>query len=129
MRSVINSSQITPFGHWIRQYLRESICVTNLDYVFEDYKRRKILFVEEKQNGGELARGQSLTFEALNEALEIAAPEWGYDYWGFYVMQFPKGCDMPGPGMRLNGQVVTCEDLRDHLNFQRQIVPPRRFLK
>jgi hypothetical protein len=127
MRSVINQAQFTPFGLWLRQYVRSSrdgISITNLDYVIEDFRQRKIMLIEEKQNGGGLHNAQLLTFMAINDCLTEAAPAKGYEYWGFYVLQFPSGNDMPGPGMKLNGQPITCEQLARHLNFERKHCAP-----
>jgi hypothetical protein len=124
MRSVLNSEQFTPFGLWIRQYLRKSgngLSVTNLDYVFEDFHNKKIMLVEEKQSGGDLHKAQRFTFRAVDQCLRQAAPQSGYEYWGFYIVQLPSGCDMVGPGVRLNGMEVTVEQLVKHLNFETKI--------
>lgn len=120
-RSVGDKDQFTPFGLWIREYLkdsREGLCVTNLDYVFEDFKRKKIMLLEEKQSGGRIGNGQMLTFDVLDYCLSVVAPRKGYEYWGFFILQFPRGATMPGPGMTLNGYKVTCEELQKHLNFE-----------
>lgn len=87
MRSVNDSSQFTPFGLWIREYLRPSsdgFSVTNLDYVFEDYKNKKIMLVEEKQSGGVLHKSQMLTFDVLDRHLSLVSKRVEYDYWGFF---------------------------------------------
>lgn len=118
MRSVIDQDQFTPFGIWIRQYLRADLSVTNLDYVVEDYKQKRIMCVEEKQCGGKMHRGQLLTFKVLNRALRGKADSDGYDYWGLFVVQFPRNCTMVGPGVTLNGKACSVEQLRDHLNFK-----------
>lgn len=130
MRSVLNESQITPFGHWIRQYLRSSgdgLSVTNLDYVFEDFRARKLLLLEEKQSGGHLQHAQKLTFAVIDQCARGMAERLGYDYWGFFVLTFPSGTTMPGPGMRLNGHLITAEQLQAHLNFQQRFCAPLTF--
>ena len=119
-RSVLDRDQFTPFGLWIRQYCRDSgdgLCVTNLDYVLEDFHQKKIMLLEEKQNAGKLGHGQKLSFQLLHRSLRNR--EWSplYEYWGFYLLQFPPHCDMPGPGMTLNSKTITAEQLRDHCNF------------
>lgn len=125
MRSVIGEGQFTPFGLWIRQYCRDSrdgFSVTNLDYVFEDYRpkdgQKKVMLIEEKQNGGQLHKSQMLTFDVLDRHLSLVSERHGYLYWGFFVIQFPRGATMPGPGMKLNNQPITCEQLAAHLNFE-----------
>ena len=130
MRSVLNQDQFTPFGLWIRQYLPKSedgISVTNLDYIIEDFRNKKIMLLEEKSNGGKLHRAQCLTFEVLDRVLFHNAPKLGYEYWGMFILQFPHGCDMPGPGMKLNDMVISAEKLQAHLSFKDKAVEPFRF--
>lgn len=127
MRSVINKDQFTPFGIWVREYIRNSnqgICVTNLDFVIEDFRKKKIMLLEEKQNGGVIHKGQFLTFDVLDFALRKSTPKSGYEYWGFFLLQFPRGCTMPGPGMTLNGKLITAEELQAHLNFELMFCEP-----
>lgn len=127
MRQVNDESQFTPFGLWIREYVNKKFSVTNLDYVIEDYRGKNVMMVEEKQNGGKLHTAQCLTFEVLDKALADNAPIQGYTYWGFYVVQMPRGHTFIGPGVKLNGKSVTVEQLQRHLNFEKQIVGPHMF--
>lgn len=130
MRQVGDATQITPFGHWIRQYCRGSdrspgggLSVTNLDYVFEDYMNKRLMLVEEKQNNGSFGNAQRLTFQVLDKAMTAACSRLiGYEYWGFYIVTMVG--TMPGPGMRLNGTPITAEQLVAHLNFQKRFVAP-----
>jgi len=126
MRSVLSNSQFTPFGLWIRQYLKDSreLSVTNLDYVIEDFKRKRIMLLEEKQNNGHIHHAQKLTFRVIDQCLKAIASRHGYDYWGFYELRFPRNADMPGPGMKLNGQIITVEQLQKHLNLDQQFCKP-----
>jgi hypothetical protein len=69
MRSVLQESQFTPFGLWVQQYLRPSgdgLSITNLDYILEDYKRKKIMLLEEKQSNGTIHHAQRLTFKIVD---------------------------------------------------------------
>jgi hypothetical protein len=132
MRHVINKDQITPFGHWIRQYgPQQGVTVTNLDYVVEDYRERKIMLIEEKSNGGEIAYGQKLTFAVLDAALGILDSLGVYKYHGAFVVQMPPGKDMPGPGTKVNGIDCTMEEIRDLLHFTvpQKVKPLRLELK
>lgn len=130
MRQVGDVSQITPFGHWLRQYCRSShrgsagggLAVTNLDYVLEDFQHKRLMLLEEKQNSGELHTAQRLTLEVLDRALWLACLEIGYQYCGFYVLRMTG--TMPGPGMLLNDKPITAEQLVAHLNFQRRHTDP-----
>lgn len=130
MRQVGDANQFTPFGLWLREYGPPSyganghtvLSVTNLDYVLEEYRAKKIMMIEEKQSAGRVHKAQRETFRVIHESLIIAAPRLRppYDYWGLYVLQMPKGCTMPGPGMRLNGKPITAEELRDHIWFRKK---------
>lgn len=124
MRSVMSEDQFTPFGLWIRQYLKKSnegLSITNLDYVLEDFKQKKIMLLEEKQNSGHLGIAQGKTFYVVDLCLRKIATNLNYDYWGFYLLQFGYGKTMPGPGMKLNEKLITVEELVDHLNFHKKI--------
>ena len=95
--------------------------MTNLDYIFEDFYNRRLMLVEEKQNGGALWPAQRMTFRVLDQMLSSDAAKRGVDYWGFYLVRMPTGCTMIGPGVTLNNQAVTVEALRDHLNFKHKV--------
>lgn len=129
MRHVGDPSQLTPFGMWIRQYCKgsgrrpgEGLSVTNLDFVIEDFLNKRLMLIEEKQNNGELHNAQKKTIEILDRALQIACPQFGYKYCGFYVLKMPG--TMPGPGMTLNGKPITAEQLKEHLDFTKGHCPP-----
>lgn len=129
LRSVLNRDQFTPLGLWIRQHVKHNITVSNLDYCFLQIgdSSGKVLLLEEKSNGAAVHEGQKNIFMMLSGLLEAKHRErvwfgsWGYrelDFWGFYVLSFPRGIDMPGPGMKLNGVSVTAEQLQSHLSFE-----------
>ena len=126
MRSVIHRDSFTPFGLFLRQHCRDSqlgLCVTNIDYVLEEFRSKKLQIIEEKSNGGSVGSGQGKTFEVIHQALRVAAPRIGYEYWGIFVLRFPRGIDIPGPGMMLNDRPITVEQLVDHCNFKQQFCP------
>lgn len=123
MRSVLSRDQFTPFGIWIREYLKDSrdgLSVTNLDYVFEDFHKKILMLVEEKTNGGHLGNAQKLTFQVIDRGLKKVAADLGYDYWGFYLIQLPKNATMIGPGVTINGKPISVEELQKHLNMERK---------
>lgn len=124
MRRANNKEQFTPFGLWLQEYVRTDLSITNLDYVVEDYKNKRIQLVEEKQCGGVVHRAQLLTFNVMDAIFDRAAKAHGYDYWGFFVLRMPSGATMPGPGMTLNDKVITCEQLAAHLDFQEKFCEP-----
>ena len=129
MRSVGDKDLFTPTGLWIREYLRKSdngLCVTNLDFIIEDFRHRRLMLLEEKQSNGKLHHGQKMSFKLLDNALRDWSPTFNppYEYWGFYVLTMPAGCTMPGPGMTLNGKTITGEQLKAHLDFEKRFCEP-----
>lgn len=118
MRRAIDKNAFTPFGLWLQEYVNNKFSVTNLDFVIEDYRGKRLQLIEEKQSGGRLHNAQLLTFAVLDEVLLQRCAEQGYDYWGFFLLVFPSGATMPGPGMTLNGKRITCEELQAHCNFE-----------
>ena len=130
MRHAIDQGAFTPLGIWVRQYLKtseEGLSITNLDFIIEDFKNKKLQLLEEKQSGGRLHNAQALTFAEIDKALMKSCPQTGYDYWGFFVLQLKPNTTMPGPGMTLNGVSITCEQLKEHLNFEKQFCEPYQF--
>jgi hypothetical protein len=129
MRKVNSPDQITPIGFWIREYVTETgMSVTNLDYVLEDFKRKKLMLLEEKQSGGVIHNAQRMTFMVLDSFLRSGICQvLGYEYWGFYVLQLPPGKTMPGPGMKLNNKVITGEQLAAHLSFEKAFCAPEDY--
>jgi hypothetical protein len=123
MRTAKNKEQFTPFSLWLQEYCRSDLSITNLDFVIEDYKNRKIMLLEEKQYGGRLHHAQCLTFDVVDYACTMAAKNKGYDYWGFFLLQLPENASMVGPGIRLNGKVITSEKLQAQINFVENVVP------
>lgn len=120
MRRANNKEQFTPFGIWLQEYCRNDISITNLDFVVEDFKAKKIMLLEEKQCGGRLHHAQTLTFDVLDYACEVGARHRGYEYWGFFVLRLLQGASMPGPGMTLNNIPISSEELKNHIDFKQK---------
>lgn len=117
MRQVGDKEQFTPFGLWIREYCKPNMTVSNLDYVFHDYETGKLQLVEEKQSGGRMHNGQRKLFKLLHDIFQSTE---SIDYWGVYVVKMLPGKTFIGPGVTLNNQPVTVEELAKHLSFERK---------
>ena len=116
---------MTKFGLWVREnsLMRTSargLSVTNLDFVFEDFQGKNLMLVEEKTRNGKLHRAQLKTFKVLDTIVRAGAASQGYDYRGFFLIQFVE--ETPESGCRINGVDATPEQLANHLNF----FPPYR---
>jgi len=127
MRRASDKNAFTPFGLWLQEYCHPLLSITNLDFVIEDYHDKHIQLIEEKQNAAKLHNAQLLTFAVLDEVLMKRCAEQGYDYWGFYLLQFKIDATMPGPGMKLNSHLITCEQLQAHVNFEKRFCAPYPF--
>ena len=127
MRTANNKNLFTPFSLWLQEYVRQDLSITNLDFVIEDYKNKKIMLLEEKQCNGKMNKAQLLTFEVLDYALFKMSEKHNYEYWGFYELKFPKNATMPGPGMTLNGSLITTEQLAMHLSFEERFCEGHQF--
>lgn len=129
MRQVLNLGQFTPFGIWLRENACTKMTITNLDYTMmrvQDEEGR-LMLLEEKTNGGNVAAGQAQAFGFLNAILteangkEFECGRFGLvtlDYWGFFYFKLPAGKTMPGPGMRLNGNLIDMDQLAAHASFE-----------
>lgn len=125
MRKPQRKEDFTPFGLWIPENCkssRDGLSVSNLDYVFEDFKKKRLMLVEEKRYNGALYHAQRLTFKVLDKMLRQVARSHGYDYWGFYLVVLAK--ELPEDGVRLNGNPVSVDQLIKHLNFEVKACDP-----
>jgi len=127
MRTAKNREQFTPFSLWLQEYCRSDLSITNLDFVIEDYKQKKLMLLEEKQYDGKLHNAQMLTFDVLDYTCTKAAEKKGYDYWGFFLLRMPFNASMVGPGIKLNEKVITVEQLQRHINFEAKAVDRYEF--
>jgi hypothetical protein len=93
-----------------------------MDYVIDQYKMRKLMIVEEKRFEAELANAQKQIIALMDHAFRQYLPTIGYEYWGFYLLQLDA--EIPEQGSRLNGQILTVQDLIRHLNFERKFCEP-----
>jgi len=128
----------TKFGKWIRDKCRKSskyetkngrpggLCVTNLDYVFESYSpivalgcKKGLMLLEEKAKYSDLEFGQQETFRLLDRILREHAHEYGYVYWGFFLLQLSGIDSSPSDEgiMLLNAKQITERELIDHIDF------------
>ena len=129
-RRMFDPTRGTPLGQWFRDNLRLSrsgLCITNLDYAFEDFRNRpsrKLMIIEEKQHMAELAIGQKLTFAVLDALLREGANVFpNVEYWGFYLLQMENTTPDDG-GALLNGSNISTEQLIAHLNFDVKFCEP-----
>jgi len=99
-RSEITGIRSLEFSSWIREMLPKSstgFMVSNQDWVFWNYKTKKLLLAEEKTRGGNLAPWfGNFIRDVMNPALESYCPNHEIKYLGYYLITFEK--DYPKNG-------------------------------
>lgn len=126
-RAINHEGEFTAFGRWINRRCRDSrdgLSVTNLDYVIEDFNRKRMMLLEEKTRGGVLHPAQRMTFKVLDRMLRAGSETDGYAYWGFYLLVLPPLAETPCEGMTLNGKAITEDQLIAHMNFDERFCDP-----
>ena len=130
-RAAIHKNEFTPFGLWIKEYVEPHMTVTNIDYwlLKTDGNIVHTMLIEEKTNAGSMTPAQCTALRFLmNQLLATNGTDYDFgkndnkdlkkiDFWGFYLLKFPRSATMPGPGMTLNGREITVEELQKHLSF------------
>lgn len=106
----------TEFGTWIREQEQVSsrlgYIATDLDYVWENYKTKQIMLIEEKRYMGRLTFAQTQTFRRLDNIMK-SSPY----YCGFHLLQFEH--KDPTDGLIFwNGCEISSDDLIEKLQFK-----------
>lgn len=80
------------FSRWIRDFLPSSstgFCVYNQDWVFWNWKTKKLMLCEEKMYMSTIATGFGrLINEVIEPALKEFCPKKGIDFKGYFLIQF-----------------------------------------
>ena len=113
-----NDAHSTEFGLWLRVQpaidSKLGFVATNIDYVWENYKTRKWMIIEEKRHGATVTWSQGKQFKRLDDACQ-GAP----GYCGFHVLRFEKTSPDDGK-IWLNDIEITKDAL---LAFLRDFAP------
>ncbi len=109
------------FSGWIRKKLpdpKAGFCVTDIDWLFWNWRTRKLMLVEEKTKMGSISPWfRKFLQNVLNPALKEYCAKNEIDYRGFHLLQFVN--DGPEDGMiLLNGKEVTEEELIKFLSMK-----------
>lgn len=106
------------FSNWIRNCLPDSsngYMVTDQDWIFWDFKRRKLLLAEEKTYMAEIAPWfYNFICNVLNPALAQFCDGNHIDYRGYHLIQFENTSPKDGR-IYLDKLEVTPKELRDTL--------------
>lgn len=91
-RPEITGTRGLGFSAWVREKLPDSqsgFCVTNQDWIFWNYKTRRLLLAEEKTRKGRVSPWfATLIKTVLHPALSEYCPKAGIDYRGYHLIVF-----------------------------------------
>ena len=108
------------FSVWIREKLPDSktgFMVTNQDWIFWNYKERKLMLIEEKTRKGNISPWfKRLIQEVLNPALTKYCKEAEIDYRGYHLVQFENESPTDGK-IYLDYREVSEEELQAFLSM------------
>ena len=100
------------FSKWIREKLPDSstgFLVSDLDFILENWKTKKIMLIEVKTNNGLMRKGQSMLFKNLDRWLRNGIDnEW--QYYGFHLIQLSNNNPVESDIM-FDGFPITESDL------------------
>ena len=89
-RQEITNTRDLTFSNWIRERLPDSntgFLVSDLDFIFENYKTKKVMFLEVKTRGADLRYWQTKLFNNLDRWIRNGIDD-GWIYLGFHTVQF-----------------------------------------
>ena len=80
------------FSNWIRNNLPDSstgFCVTDLDWILWNFKQKKLMLLEEKNQMADIAPWfRNLVKDVIHPALSKYCSKHDIDYRGFHLIQF-----------------------------------------
>lgn len=112
------SNKSTKMNDWIRMILKDpkfGLLVTDLDFIFYDYKKKRMKLIEVKTFNATMKRWQRELFAIINKALENQTQD--IEYEGFFLIQLDKEHPEESTQMKINNIEVTKQQLIDFLNF------------
>lgn len=124
-RPAYYKGKMTDFSLWIRNNCNDSkngLSLTNIDYIFTDYKKKRLKIVEEKTYGTtELTYAQSQIFKYVDFALKNTAnldEIGGWEYEGMFIITFSNTDPDNSGEIKVNNVTTTKEKLLKFLNFE-----------
>ncbi len=119
-RQEVTGERSLEFSRWIRSELPDSqtgYLVTNLDWIFYNYKSKIILMIEEKTHGAKVREWQSRLF---NEIIAPALSDWcskhNFIWLGFHSIVFENTNPKDGK-IYWDDELISEDTLRERLSF------------
>ena len=119
-----NEDEVSVLSKFIRKDGKDSskgLAATDLDFVLEEFKTGRVMYIEEKLKMAKVQKGQRLTFKMMDSMARFATEngyiynDLSYKYKGLFVVQF-VGCDIDS-GIFINGERKTKEELKHFVSF------------
>ena len=108
------------FSSWIRQELPDSktgFMETNQDWIFWNFKTRRLMFVEEKTHKGAISNWfHILIKDILHPAISQFAKKNDIDYRGYHLIQFENESPIDGI-IKLDYRTITENELKEFLSM------------
>jgi hypothetical protein len=113
-RQEVTGERSLEFSRWIRKHLPDSstgYMVGNLDWILWNYKTRRLILLEEKTHGAQVAPWFSrMMREVFAPALKSYCDKNGIEFKGFHVITFQNTSPQDGI-IKLDGTEISEEDL------------------
>jgi hypothetical protein len=106
------------FSGWVRENLPDSstgYMASDLDFIFWNYKTKKVMFIEIKTRGCNIKTWQKNMWYNLNKWI-IKGIDKDWQYLGFYLIQFEKTNFNDGKCF-LNGKEINEQELMNFLSL------------
>lgn len=109
----------TLFNDWISFRCKpasEGLLVTDLDFVFFDYKKRECMLIETKTYNAKIKDWQLSIYKAIDKALR--STDNGFKYNGFYIVTLDTDSPETATLITINDKTVTSDKLVQFLDFE-----------
>jgi hypothetical protein len=115
------NNKSTEFNDWIRFCCKEpsdGLLVSDLDFIFIDYKKKKLKLIEVKTYNAQIKFWQENIYKTLDKSLKSSCDE--YDYEGFYTITMSRSNPEISDIIKINEKIVSRDVLVDFLNFDKK---------
>lgn len=116
------SHKSTQMNDWIRMMCKEpqdGLLVTDLDFIFYDYKLNRMKMIEVKTFGAKIKDWQLNIYKTLDLGLRsMPKTPQTPEYEGFYIVTMDRDNPETSTSITINDKNVTKEQLQDFLDFK-----------
>lgn len=106
------------FSGWVRENLPNSnkgFMVSDLDFIFQNYKTKKVMLLEVKTRSAKLRKWQKILFANLDKWIKHGISK-DWQYLGFHTVRF-ENTDFNNGRVLFDNKLVTEKELIENLSF------------